>query len=93
MAAVVVDDGFDLGEFQNHPTRRLPLYVRPVFVRFCAALDTTGTSKQKKHQLAGEGFDSRLVTDSLFFTDPKSGAYRPLDAADFARIVEGAIRL
>ena len=32
-------------------------------------------------------------TDPLFFRDPKSGAYRPIDAADYARIVDGSIRL
>jgi fatty-acyl-CoA synthase len=93
MAAVVVDDGFDLVEFADHLARRLPAYACPVMLRFCAALDTTETFKQKKHQLAREGFDPRLVADPLFFRDPKSGAYRPIDAASYARILDGAIRL
>ena len=57
------------------------------------SLDATETFKQKKHELAREGFDPRLVSDPLFFRDPKSGAYRPLDAASYASIVEGSIRL
>jgi fatty-acyl-CoA synthase len=93
MAAVVVGDRFDLAEFRDGVSRRLPAYACPVMVRFCTALDTTETFKQKKHQLAREGFDPRLVTDPLFFRDPKSGAYRPLDAASHARILDGSIRL
>ncbi|MEA2910627.1 MAG: fatty-acyl-CoA synthase [Bradyrhizobium sp.] len=93
MAAIVVDDGFDLAEFHIRLSRRLPAYACPVIVRFCTALDTTETFKQKKHQLAREGFDPRLVTDPLFFQDPKSGTYRPIVVDVYARILEGAIRL
>ena len=93
MAAMVVGDGFDLGEFRDRLSRRLPAYACPVMIRFCTALDTTETFKQKKHQLVREGFDPRLVTDPLFFRDPKSGAYRPIDADAHARILDGSIRL
>jgi fatty-acyl-CoA synthase len=93
MAAVVVDDRFDLAQFRDHLSRRLPAYACPVIVRFCNELDATETFKQKKQQLVREGFDPRLVTDPLFFRDPKSGAYRPLDAASYAGILDGSIRL
>jgi fatty-acyl-CoA synthase len=93
MAAVVVDDRFDLAEFRIALSRRLPAYACPVIVRFCTALDTTETFKQKKHQLVREGFDPRLVTDPLFFRDPKSGTYRPIVVDVYARILDGAIRL
>ena len=93
MAAIVVDDRFDRAEFQHHVARRLPAYAHPVFVRICAALDTTETFKQKKQQLVREGFDPRLVTDPLLYRDPKSGAYHPIDANAYARILDGSIRL
>jgi fatty-acyl-CoA synthase len=93
MVAVVVDDGFDLGALQHHLSSRLPAYACPVVVRICAALDTTETFKQKKQDLMREGFDPRLVTDPLFFGEPGSGAYLPLDAATFAGILDGSIRL
>jgi fatty-acyl-CoA synthase len=93
MAAIVIDDRFDLAEFQQHIAGRLPAYAHPVFVRLCAVLDTTETFKQKKHQLTSEGFDPRLVTDPLFFNDPTLGAYRPINAAVYADILEGSIRL
>jgi fatty-acyl-CoA synthase len=93
MTAIVVGDDFDFAKLQDHLSRRLPAYAHPVFVRICATLDTTETFKQKKHQLAREGFDPRLVKDLLFYRDPGSGVYRPIDAADHARILEGSIRL
>jgi fatty-acyl-CoA synthase len=93
MAAIVVGDRFDLQDFAGHLARRLPTYAHPVFIRLSTALDATETFKQKKHQLALEGFDPRTVDDRLFFRDPNSGAYRPIDAAGYARIVDGTIRL
>jgi fatty-acyl-CoA synthase len=93
MVAIVVDNSFDLGEFASHLARRLPSYACPAFVRISAALDTTETFKQKKQLLIGEGFDCGRVQDPLFFRDEKSGAYLPIDAAIYARIVGGSIRL
>jgi fatty-acyl-CoA synthase len=40
-----------------------------------------------------EAFDPHHVTDPLFFREPKSGGYRPIDAQAHARIVDGSIRL
>jgi len=93
MAAVVVDDGFDFSAFQDHLARQLPVYAHPVFLRICGALDTTETFKQKKQQLAREGCDPDLVKDPLFFRDPNSGAYLPIDATAYRNILEGSIRL
>ena len=63
------------------------------FVRICTALDSTETFKQKKQDLIRAGFDPNRITDPLFFRDPKSGAFLPIDAACYARISEGSIRL
>jgi fatty-acyl-CoA synthase len=93
MAAIVVDDRFDLTGFWDHISRRLPAYACPVAIRICAALDTTETFKQKKQELMREGFDPALVTDPLFFRDEKSGIYSPIDAAAYARILDGSTRL
>ncbi len=93
MAAIVTDDRFDLAEFSDHLARRLPAYACPVFVRICAALDSTETFKQKKQDLISAGFDPGRIPDPLFFRDPKSGAFVPLDADGYARISEGAIRV
>jgi fatty-acyl-CoA synthase len=88
MAALVVDQSFDLGIFAKHLSRRLPVYALPVFVRFCQALDATETFKQKKQQLIREGFDPSVVGDPLFRRDSASGDYRPIERAVCAHITE-----
>jgi fatty-acyl-CoA synthase len=93
MAAIVIDQNFDLKDFADHLSRRLPAYACPVTIRICQTLDTTETFKQKKHELMREGFDPHRVTDPLFFREPKSGTYRPIDAGAYARILDGSIRL
>jgi fatty-acyl-CoA synthase len=93
MVAAVVDRRFDLDTFRDHLARRLPAYACPVAVRICAALDTTETFKQKKQELVQDGFNPHRLTDPLFFKEPKSGAYRPIDADAYARILDGSIRL
>jgi fatty-acyl-CoA synthase len=93
MTAIVADDRFDLREFRDHISRRLPAYACPVFVRLCASLDSTETFKQKKHQLVREGFDPRLVADPMFFFGVNASAYYPIDADAYAGVLEGSIRL
>ena len=93
MVAAVVDRRFDLDTFRDHLARRLPAYACPVAVRICAALDTTETFKQKKQELVQDGFNPHRLTDPLFFKEPRSGTYRPIDADAYARILDGSIRL
>ena len=93
MAAIVVDASFDLGAFAEHLAQRLPVYARPVAIRICTSLDSTETFKQKKQDLMREGFDPHRVTDPLFYREPKSGAYRPVDGSAHGRILDGSIRL
>ena len=93
MAAIVIDDRFDFKTFADHLASRLPVYAHPLFLRISPAVDTTETFKQKKQQLIREGFDPALVAEPLYFRDPGSGEYRPLDAARFADIAAGKIRL
>jgi fatty-acyl-CoA synthase len=93
MSAIVLGDDFDLAAFADHLSARLPAYAQPLFLRICASLDATETFKQKKHQLAREGFDPGVVTDPLHVRDPASGVYLRLQATDHARIVNGVIRI
>ena len=93
MSAIVVGDDFDLAAFADRLTARLPSYAHPLFLRISASLDATETFKQKKHQLAREGFNPAVVADPLYFRDAVSGAYRPLPAEDHAQIISGKIRV
>jgi len=92
MTALVVEAGFDWAAFRDHLAARLPDYALPVFVRLCESLEATETFKQKKQLLAGAGFDPAAVSDPLFYKNPLSDAYEPIDAASHARILAGAIR-
>jgi fatty-acyl-CoA synthase len=93
MSAIVIGEAFDLAVFADHLATRLPVYACPLFLRVGASLDATETFKQKKHLLAREGFDPAVVSDPLYFRDPASGAYQPLEADDHARIIGGGIRV
>ena len=76
MAAIVVDDGFDFGTLQAHLTERLPSYARPLFVRICPALETTGTFRLRKVDLARQGFAAS--TDPVWKSD--GAGWTPLAA-------------
>ena len=93
MAALVVSQEFDLGEFRRGVAERLPAFARPVFLRLIPSLEATGTFKPRKQDLAAAGFDPSRVGDPLFFDDARAAAYVPLDGAIFANIVAGAIRI
>ena len=93
MVAIVTAIGFDFTELRDHLAQRLPAYACPAFVRLSTGLDSTETFKQKKQDLIRSGFDPRQVVDPLFFRDPKSGNFLPLDADAHAQLLEGAIRL
>jgi len=92
MAAVVVDEiaEFDLAGLRAHVEAALPVYARPLFLRFQTELEATGTFKPKKSALVAEGFDLARVGEPLFFDDRATGAYRRLDAALHDAIVSGA---
>lgn len=93
MSAIVVNEGFDITGLPAHLAQRLPAYARPVFVRISRELDATETFKQKKGELAREGFDPTATADPLFMFELKSGAYVALDSEAFAHIADGTIRL
>jgi fatty-acyl-CoA synthase len=93
MAAIVAGDGFDLTGLYEHLRERLPHYAVPLFLRLLPALSLTETFKQKKQELVRDGFDPSRVSDPLAFRDVSVGAYVPLDAVLFAKIVSGEVRL
>ncbi|MFK4510683.1 long-chain-acyl-CoA synthetase [Bradyrhizobium daqingense] len=93
MSAIVVNEGFDIAALPAHLAQRLPAYARPVFIRISHEIDATETFKQKKGELAREGFDPAAIVEPLFMLDPKSGAYVVLDSKTYACINDGTIRL
>ena len=95
MAAVVPAEGvpFDGGAFYAHAARHLPAYARPAFVRLVGEMDVTGTLKQRKLQLAAEGYDPAQVADALLIRDDDRRRYVPLTPALLAEIRSGRRRL
>ena len=95
MISLVIEnpDAFDLDAFWKHVRDALPDYARPLFLRFRQNLDVTGTFKQRKVDLVGDGFDPSRVFDPLYFNDAAHQRFTPLDMALHEKIVSGAIRI
>jgi fatty-acyl-CoA synthase len=91
MAALEVDETFDLAAFRAHVAIRLPAYARPLFLRIVDSLAVTETFKQKKHLLALDGFNPYAGSDALFVA--LDDGYAPLDTETYARISSGLMRL
>jgi fatty-acyl-CoA synthase len=92
-AALVVDAEFDLAAFRADIAQRLPAYARPVFLRLLDSIESTGTFKPRKQDLINAGVDPARIKDKLYFDDPRMQAYVPLDAALYAAISAGAVRI
>jgi fatty-acyl-CoA synthase len=92
-AALVVNSDFDLAAFRAEVALRLPPYARPVFLRILSTLEATGTFKPRKQDLVQAGFDPRQIKDPLYFDDARSQRYVALDAALYAAILSGAVRI
>jgi fatty-acyl-CoA synthase len=56
MAAVTTTEVFAFDTLAQHVKQHLPSYARPVFVRLCDSLDTTGTFKLAKSRFVAEGY-------------------------------------
>jgi len=93
MAAIVAHDNLDLAGLRAHLHALLPDYARPLFLRVCGELAVTMTFKQKKIDLVGQGFDPASTSDAIYFDDPRVGGFVRVDAARYAQIVNGGIRL
>jgi fatty-acyl-CoA synthase len=93
MATIVPEPGFDLAELRARLAAALPAYARPLFLRLAPVLAMTETFKKASYRLAAEGFAPNASGDPVFFDDPAVQAYVPIDAALFARLCEGAVRL
>ncbi len=90
MAAITTTADFDLADLHDTVRNSLPAYARPLFLRHCDTLQTTGTFKPIKATLVAQGF---APDGAVYVDDPAAQAYRPLDAATYAAIAGGSIRL
>jgi fatty-acyl-CoA synthase len=93
MAALVVDEGFDLGALRERVAASLPEYARPLFLRILPDIEVTATFKPKKQDLIRDGFDPARVGEPIFFDDRKRAGYMPVDASVHEQLTMGALRL
>ena len=90
MAALTVEEGFDLEEFARYVEDSLPKYQRPLFARILSGgMRVTGTFKHQKVDYRREAFDPSATDDPLFLW--RDGHYAPLDAELHALIEKGEI--
>jgi len=93
MAALVVDGDFNLATLPQKLSDSLPAYARPVFLRMMPRMEITGTFKQRKVELVKDGFDPATIAEPIYWLDPATYRYEPLDAARYADIVSGRVKL
>jgi fatty-acyl-CoA synthase len=93
MAALTVDDAFDLAAFHAHVEISLPAYAQPLFIRLQRQIETTGTFKYRKVDLVADGYDPAKVKDPLYFRNPTKKAWTKVTRASFEKINEGAFKL
>ena len=93
MAAIVCAGSLDLAGLRKHLIEWLPPYARPLFLRLADRLEATATFKPTKANLQRAGFDPAATSDAVYFDDPAKKAFVRLDAALFARIAAGKVRL
>jgi len=93
MAALVVDGDFKLDTLAKDLAGSLPAYARPVFLRLRPQMEITGTFKQRKVELVQDGFDPATIGEPIYWLDPATYEYEFLDAARYADIVSGRVKL
>ncbi|XP_056008267.1 long-chain fatty acid transport protein 2-like [Ostrea edulis] len=67
-----------LPKIYKHCEKNLPIYARPLFLRFIKEMPLTTTHKQKKVHYVKEGFDPNIIDDPLFRISPEAKSYVPL---------------
>ena len=92
MAALVVGPGFDVATLAQKLAGNLAPYARPVFLRLQPEMEITGTFKQRKVELVKEGFDPNTIRDPIYWLDPATERYEPLDAARYGEIAAGRVK-
>ncbi|XP_061077759.1 long-chain fatty acid transport protein 2-like [Conger conger] len=95
MAAITLKAGaeFDPVGVFSQVSSYLPAYAWPRFLRIQDFLEITGTFKQMKVKLVGEGFSPSAVFDPLYFLDEKEKCYVPMTQQIYSSIESKTIKL
>ncbi|XP_060617983.2 long-chain fatty acid transport protein 6 [Anolis sagrei] len=95
MASIILkpNKSLDVEQLYEHVVTYLPSYARPLFLRIQEIMDVTGTFKQQKFQLVGEGFNPSSTSDPLYFLDSSKKSYITLTEELHENIVSGQVKL
>lgn len=83
MAALLLKENVEfhtdlLPQIYHHCEENLPVYARPLFLRFIKVMPLTTTHKQKKVDYVKEGFDPARISDPLFRISYETKTFVPL---------------
>ncbi len=93
MAAIAVEDGFQLETLKAHLAANLPSFACPLFIRMCDSIPATATFKLRQEDLAREGLCVTGGTGSLWFNEPGTTRVLPCDETLLQDIAAGSVRL
>lgn len=93
MAALTVDETFDVGTLYERVEANMPAYAQPLFLRLQRQIETTGTFKYRKVDLVDDGFDPSRTKDPIYFKSPLKKAYVKLTKATYGKLLEGGLKL
>ncbi|WGM38447.1 long-chain-acyl-CoA synthetase [Caulobacter sp. NIBR1757] len=93
MAALTVDDDFDVAALYSRVEKDMPPYAQPMFIRLQRQIETTGTFKYRKVDLVEDGFDPARTRDPIYFKSPLKKGYVKLTKATYGKLLEGGIKL
>ena len=93
MVTIVSECEPDLAALHDHLTAQLPGYACPLFLRLRREIEITSTFKHRKNDLVHAGYNPSIVSDPIFFRDPRRRTFVRLDEALHARIKSGEVRL
>ncbi|XP_053147766.1 long-chain fatty acid transport protein 6 isoform X1 [Hemicordylus capensis] len=95
MASVILKPNkfLDLKQLYEHVVTYLPSYACPLFLRLQEIMEVTGTFKQQKFQLVGEGFNPSAISDPLYFFDSSKKSYVLLTKELHDEILSGQVKL
>jgi fatty-acyl-CoA synthase len=92
MAALVVNSAFTLTGLVGFMDGRLPRYAHPIFVRLCAAIETTATFKHQKKRLIEQGYNLTVAGEPIYFNDPQQREFVPLNGVTYGNVQKGLVR-
>ena len=93
MAALTVDDDFDVATLYSRVEKDMPAYAQPMFIRLQRQIETTGTFKYRKVDLVEDGFDPARTKDPIYFKSSQKKAYVKLTKVAYGKLLEGGVKL